>query len=64
MGIARACDRCGAFYSPYNTTKSSKDINGFMTLNITSPDQRYYSHGPYDLCSKCSDELMAWFKKE
>ena len=34
-------------------------------MNIYSDTgDRYFSHGPYDLCPACSNELMKWFKKE
>ena len=60
MAIAKRCDRCGCFYEQYNVGNSPTKINGFMTLNIDS-GQQYYSHGAYDLCPKCSGELMSWF---
>lgn len=33
-------------------------------MNIYSDTgDRYFSHGPYDLCPACSNEFMKWFKK-
>lgn len=61
--IAKKCDRCGTLYEEYNIKNSNKCINGLMLLNINS-DQRYYAHGPYDICPKCTEEFMKWFKKE
>lgn len=63
MAIARKCDRCGLYYKEYNYENNAKKINGIKFVNIHSLN-RYYSHGPYDLCPACSDELMKWFKKE
>lgn len=63
MAIAKKCDRCGELYEEYNVINSVKNINGIMTLNIDDR-QKHYSHGPYDLCPACSDELMKWFRKE
>ena len=61
--IAKKCDRCGTFYEEYNIKKSSKCINGLMLLNIDS-QQSYFTHGPYDICPKCTEEFMKWFEKE
>ena len=63
MAVARKCDRCGMHYDGYNITNSETKINGFNLLNIDS-NNKYWSHGPYDLCPACSDELMTWFRKE
>ena len=63
MAIARKCDRCGIHYDEYNITNSETKINGINLLNIDS-NNKYWSHGPYDLCPACSDELTKWFRKE
>ena len=63
MANARKCDRCGLYYDEYNVQNNAEKINGIMLINIDS-DNRYFSHGPHDLCHACSDELMKWFKKE
>ena len=63
MANAKKCDRCGSYYDEYNIRKNSEKINIVMIINIDSKDD-YYSHGPYDLCPVCSDELMKWFGKE
>lgn len=60
MANAKKCDRCGKFYENYNSRNSEKEINGIITLNIDKKDQ-YFNHGPYDLCPRCSKELMDWF---
>lgn len=62
MAIAKKCDRCGTLYESYNVKNNAEAINGFKTLNINE-SQRYWSHGPYDLCPSCSTELMDWFKR-
>ena len=63
MANARKCDRCGLYYDSYNDKNNSEKINGIMLINIDS-NNRYFSHGPHDLCPACSNELMKWFKKE
>lgn len=64
MAIARRCDRCGSYYNEYNTKQNSAEkINGINLLNIDS-NNNYFTHGPYDLCPACSNELMKWLKKE
>lgn len=63
MANAKKCDRCGSYYDSYNDKSNAKKINGIMLINIDS-NNRYFSHGPYDLCPACSDELMKWFGKE
>ena len=60
MAIAKKCDRCGKLYELYDYRDSPSKINGIMTLSFDSTD-RYYKHGPYDLCPSCSTELMDWF---
>lgn len=60
MAVAKKCDRCGKFFEPYNYRDDSSKINGIMTLNLDSTN-RYFTHGPYDLCPSCSTELMNWF---
>lgn len=57
---ARKCDRCGMFYEEYNMINNKKAINGVMLLNIDSND-RYFSHGPNDLCPSCSKKFLDWF---
>lgn len=59
---ARKCDRCGMFYEEYNMINNKKAINGVMLLNIDSND-RYFSHGPNDLCPTCSEEFVNWFNR-
>ena len=61
--IVKKCDRCGKCYDEYNTTNNAKKINGLAFLNIDNK-QRYYTHGPYDLCASCSTELIKWFNNE
>lgn len=63
MANARKCDRCGLYYDEYNVKYNEEKINGVNLLNIVSND-KCFSHGPYDLCPACSDELMKWFRKE
>ena len=63
MANAKRCDRCGLYYDEYNIRNNSEKINIVMIINIDSKDD-YYSHGPYDLCPACSNELMKWLKKE
>ena len=61
MAIAKKCDRCSRLYEQYNIKNDSKNINGIMTLNIDS-GQRYFKHGPLDLCPECSKKLINWLK--
>ena len=63
MANAKKCDRCGLYYDEYNIRNNSEKINIAMIINIDSKND-YYSHGPYDLCPVCSDELMKWLRKE
>ena len=63
MAIAKKCDRCGLYYDEYNNKNNAEKINGINLLIIDS-DNRYFSHGPRDLCPACSNELMKWLKKE
>lgn len=56
---ARKCDRCGAYYDPYN---KSKRANGFMFLNIV--DQAYETHKPIDLCPSCMDDLYTFIRQK
>lgn len=57
--IAKKCDRCGMLYEQYNIKNNEKQINGITTLNINK-EQEYCMHGPFDLCPKCSSELVEW----
>ena len=63
MANARKCDRCGLYYNEYNVKYNAEKINGINLLNI-GWNNKYFSHGPYDLCPTCSDELMKWLRKE
>ena len=63
MATARKCDRCGLYYDEYNVKYNAEKINGINLLNIDSND-KYFSHGPHDLCPACSNDLMKWLKKE
>lgn len=63
MATARKCDRCGLYYDEYNVKDNAEKING-INLLIVDSDNRYFSHGPRDLCPACSNELMKWLKKE
>ena len=43
MGLAKRCDRCGAFYNNYNEAQNPKKINAIMTLN-TDKYNKYFSN--------------------
>lgn len=60
MARARKCDRCGTLYESYNAKSSTTNINGLITINRDDND-KYWSHGPYDLCPECSNEFTYWF---
>lgn len=62
--LAKKCDRCGSFYEVYNTKNDENKINGIKTFNINPNNNTFYSHRPYDLCPKCSEEFMNWLHKE
>ena len=63
MAIMRQCDRCKATYKPYNYRNNEKKINGINLLNLDN-EQKYWNHGPYDLCPVCSDKLIKWLFKD
>ena len=63
MATAKKCDRCGLYYDEYNVNDNAEKINGINILIIDS-DNRYFTHGPHDLCPACSNQFMKWFKKE
>ena len=60
--IAKKCDRCGAFYEPYNVERNKKETNGIIRVNIDEVGQ-YYSHEPIDLCISCKDSFEKWLKE-
>ena len=60
----KKCDRCGTSYFVYNTAPDERNINGFLTSNINDQRGLHWEHGPYNLCHKCSNELMKWFKEK
>ena len=59
MALAKKCDRCGKFYEEYNTKNDGKNINGILLLNIDC-HEKYYTHGPIDLCPDCKDSFKEW----
>lgn len=59
---AKKCDRCGEFYSEYNTKSSEDKPNGFQFLNLDNCN-KYYAHTGHDLCPECCKSLIEWFKK-
>lgn len=63
MSLMKKCDRCGNVYDPYNEKSNSKQINGFLFLNIDL-QQKYFSHKPNDLCPKCAAMLTKWFTEK
>ena len=59
MALAKKCDRCGKLYEEYNTKEDCKKINGIALLNIDC-HEKYYLHGPIDLCPDCKDSFKEW----
>lgn len=61
MAKARKCDRCGAYYDPYE-----------MRMGTHPVDYVYCGHNDYcggsgksiDLCPNCMSELIAWLEIE
>lgn len=52
---AYKCDRCGAFYEPY-------DENGQISVNGMTLIQRGHVLGQtIDLCKRCASEFEYWF---
>lgn len=62
MANAMKCDRCGKLYESYNTKKDSKNINGFIPVNL-DVDRKHYSHGVMDLCPDCMKEFQNWMEE-
>ena len=60
--IAKKCDRCRAFYEPYNVENSKKKANGVALLNIDKFG-KYFSHKPIDFCPNCKDSFDKWLKE-
>lgn len=61
MASAKQCDRCGKFYSNYQTT--SGGFNGILTANIDQSG-KYYSKSIYDLCPECMEQLIEWLENK
>ena len=59
MALAKKCDRSGKVYEEYNTKNDGKNINGILILNIDCRE-KYYTHGPIDLCPDCKDSFKEW----
>ena len=59
MALPKKCDRCGKLYEEYNTKNDGKKINGILLLNIDC-NEKYYLHGPFDLCPDCKDSFGEW----
>lgn len=59
MAIAKKCDICGAFYTPYGEGHDKNKTNGFMLLNIDS-HQKYYKHDVVDCCPDCMASVLSF----
>lgn len=59
MGLAKKCDRCGAFYNNYNEAQNPKKINAIMTLN-TDKYNKYFSNEILNLCPNCEQNFWKW----
>ena len=62
MGRAKQCDICGGFYTPYNMKKDSKNVNGFMFVNIDC-DQQYFEHTAVDCCPECMSKIQKYIEE-
>ena len=63
--LARKCDRCGAFYEPYNGEELFQD--GEMANNVKFRNfynDRYYYMKTYDLCPKCMELMQRFINNE
>lgn len=58
--IAHKCDRCGILYEEYGGTKTPNSI----VLRYMCGDGRGYTIDDYDLCPKCSKEIMSFIGKK
>lgn len=63
--IARKCDRCGKLYEFYIGSvefKNKTRSNGIMFIDRDT-DGKYFRRKDIDLCFKCMQELVNWFKE-
>lgn len=56
MATAKKCDICGGLYEMYNVKRDSKNVNGFMFLNIDE-FRKFYTHAVVDCCPGCMNSI-------
>ena len=64
MAHAKICDRCGAFFKPYNNKVG--EYNGVRRIRTgkNSSDIADESDMKYELCPECMDKLRAFLCME
>lgn len=61
MALAKKCDICGAFYTPYGSIgkRDEKHPNGFQLLNIDE-HEKYFANGAIDCCPDCMASVLSF----
>lgn len=60
MACAKMCDRCGAFFKPYNNKEG--EYNGVRKIRTAKDSSRIDGESTmkYELCPECMNKLMAF----
>lgn len=63
MALAKQCDRCNELYKVYCNEESEKKPNTLSFGNVDYDRGGFYKDRMLDLCPKCSEDLVTYFRK-